>query len=56
MYSRDPLPLRGPRPLNLLPQAVRCKGPQDRLPVALEGAKMSLPYNRHIAMVKDDYE
>ena len=50
MCSRDPSHFVGPVPLNLLPQAVRCKGPQDRLPVALEGAKMSLSHNRHVAI------
>ena len=48
-YSRGPLPLRGPLP-NLLPQAVRCKGPLDHLQTAHEGGKMPLPYNRHTSM------
>ena len=48
-YSRGPLPLRGPLP-NLLPQAVRCKGPLDHLQTAHEGAKMPLPYNRHTSI------
>ena len=39
--SDGPLPLRGPRPV-LLPQAVRCKSPPGRLPVALEGGKMPI--------------
>ena len=42
-YSRGPLP-------NLLPQAVRCKGPLDHLQTAHEGGKMPLPYNRHTSM------
>ena len=36
-------------PPNLLPQASRCKSPQDCLLTAREGAKMSLPHKRHIA-------
>ena len=36
----------GPLP-NLLPQASRCKGPQDHLPIAREGGKMPPPHNRH---------
>ena len=43
LYFRGPLPLRGPLP-NLLPQAVRCKGPLDHLQTAHEGAKMPLTY------------
>ena len=42
-YSRGPLP-------DLLPQAVRCKGPLDHLQTAHEGGKMPLPYNRHTSM------
>ena len=42
MGSIGPLPLRGPLP-NLLPQAVRCKGPLDHLQTAHEGAKMPIP-------------
>ena len=49
MCSIGPLPLRGPLPQNLLPQASRCKGPQDRLLIAREGGKMPIPHNRHIA-------
>ena len=44
IYFRGPLPLRGSLP-NLLPQAVRCKGPLDHLQTAHEGAKMPLSYN-----------
>lgn len=40
--SKGPLPLRGP---DLLPQAVRCKSPQDCLLIALEGAKMPFPHS-----------
>ena len=44
--SGGPLPLCGPLPV-LLPQASRCKGPQDHLPIAREGGKMPPPHNRH---------
>ena len=44
MCSIGPLPLRGPLP-NLLPQASRCKGPQDRLLTAREGGKMPITHN-----------
>ncbi len=44
--SRGPLPLRGPLPF-LLPQAARCKSPQDCLLTTHEGGKMPLPHNRH---------
>ena len=50
--SRGPLPLRGPLP-NLLPQASRCKGPQDRLLIAQEGGKMPLPHNRQSGLLPD---
>ena len=51
--SRGPLPLRGPLPQNLLPQASRCKGPQDRLLIAQEGGKMPLPHNRQSGLLPD---
>ena len=51
--SRGPLPLRGPLPQNLLPQASRCKGPQDRLLIAPEGGKMPLPHNRQSGLLPD---
>lgn len=40
----------GPLP-NLLPQASRCKGPQDRLLIAREGAKMPFPHSLHASEV-----
>ena len=40
----------GPLP-NLLPQASRCKGPQDRLLIAREGAKMPFPHSWHTSEV-----
>ena len=43
--SNGTLPLCGPLP-NLLPQASRCKGPQDRLLIAREGGKMPIPFIR----------
>ena len=48
--SNGPLPLRGPLP-NLLPQASRCKGPQDRLLIAREGAKMPFSHSWHASEV-----
>ena len=45
-----PLPLRGPLP-NLLPQASRCKGPQDRLLIAREGGIMPFPHSLHASEV-----
>ena len=50
MCSRGPLPLCGPLPQNLLPQASRCKGPQDRLLIAQEGGKMPLPHKWHTSI------
>ena len=40
----------GPLP-NLLPQASRCKGPQDRLLIAREGAKIPFPHSWHTSEV-----
>ncbi len=40
----------GPLP-NLLPQASRCKGPQDRLLIAREGAKMPFSHSWHASEV-----
>ena len=48
--SGGPLPLCGPLPV-LLPQASRCKGPQDRLLIAREGAKMPFSHSWHASEV-----